>query len=59
MAIKLVVTNEFADYVKGQEITDPDEISRVLNSHLDAHVVKVAVPDAAPQVNLEAKSPKP
>jgi hypothetical protein len=57
MAIKLVVTNEFADYVKGQEITDPDEISRVLNSHLDAHVVKVAVPDAQPVT--ESKPLKP
>ena len=47
MAIKLICTQEFGDYAKGQEITDPDEIAAVRADHA-MHVVAVAVPDPEP-----------
>jgi hypothetical protein len=47
MAYKYVVTQPFHGYVKGQEITDPDEIAKVLADH-DFRVVRVFVPDQPP-----------
>ena len=47
MAYKYVVTQEFHGYVKGQEITDPEEIAKILADH-DMRVVRVFVPDAPP-----------
>jgi len=44
MAIKYIVTRPFHGYAVGQEITDPDEIAKVLADN-EAHVVRVAVPD--------------
>jgi hypothetical protein len=43
MAIKLVVTQPFADYAKGSEITDSAEMQRVQDEGLP--VVRVTVPD--------------
>lgn len=44
MAYKYVVTQPFHGYAIGQEITDPDEIAKVLADH-DFRVVRVYVPD--------------
>ena len=44
MAFKYVVTQPFHGYDKGDEITDPDEIAKVLADH-DFRVVRVYVPD--------------
>jgi hypothetical protein len=40
----LVVVHEFGNFVKGQKITDQDEVAAVLASHNHTHVVKVAAP---------------
>jgi len=45
MAIALVVTQPFADYAKGDRITDPATVQRLLDEH-HTRVVKVADPDA-------------
>jgi hypothetical protein len=45
MAFVLVVTQPFADYAKGDRITDADTIDKVL-VHNHHHVVKVSAPDA-------------
>jgi len=47
MAIKLICTQDFGDYAKGQEITDPAEIDAVRELHA-MHVVAVTVPDPEP-----------
>jgi len=47
MAFKYVVTQPFHGYEKGQEITDPEEIAKVLADH-DFRVVRVYVPDKPP-----------
>lgn len=49
MAYKYIVVHPFHGYAKGQEVTDPDEIAKVLADN-EAHVVRVYVPDepAAP-----------
>jgi hypothetical protein len=47
MAFKYVVTQPFHGYEKGQEITDPEEIAKVLADH-DFRVVRVFVPDEPP-----------
>jgi hypothetical protein len=47
MSIELVVTQPFADYARGNRITDPAKIAAVLLHH-EHRVVKVAVPDAPP-----------
>jgi hypothetical protein len=44
MAYKYVVTQPFHGYEKGQEITDPEEIAKVLADH-EQRVVRVHVPD--------------
>jgi hypothetical protein len=41
MAYKYIVTQPFHGYAIGQEITDPDEIAKVLADH-DFRVVRVA-----------------
>jgi hypothetical protein len=47
MAYKYIVTQPFHGYEKGQEITDPAEIARVLTDH-DSRVVRVVTPDNPP-----------
>ena len=42
----LTVTQPFADYKPGDVITDPKEVSAVLDSH-PSHVVKVAADEPA------------
>ncbi len=44
MAIKLVVTTQFADFKVGQEITDAATVARFAASH-PSFVVKVAAVD--------------
>ena len=48
MTFKYIVVQPFGNYTVGQEITDPDEIAKVLADN-EAHVVRVAVPDAEVQ----------
>jgi hypothetical protein len=43
--MKLIVTNAFADYAKGDEITDAKAIAAILASDNAGNVVKVAVPE--------------
>lgn len=45
MAFKLVATEQFQSYLKGQEITDPDAIAAILESASSVNVVKVDIPD--------------
>ncbi len=47
MAIALVVTQPFADYAKGDQITDPKTVAAILDGH-SHRVVKTNVPDPAP-----------
>lgn len=54
MAIKLVVTQPFADYVKGSEITDPAEMQRVQDEGLPA--VRVTVPDEPVKTKADASA---
>lgn len=41
--MKLIVITPFADYQRGDEITDPDTVRAILESEHAAHVVKVAL----------------
>lgn len=43
----LIVTAPFADYAKGEQITDADKIDAALTSN-PSQVVVVNLPDAAP-----------
>ena len=52
MAYKYIVTVPFHDYQIGAEITDPDEIAKVLATH-DPHVVRVTVPEPTPDAPKE------
>lgn len=36
----LIVTNDFQDYRKGDEITDPDTVAEILASEWNANVVR-------------------
>jgi hypothetical protein len=45
MTIKLIVTNSFGDYQRGDWITDPKEIDDVRAGHNAANVVPVDVPE--------------
>lgn len=47
MAIKLIVTSAFAEYAKGDEITDTPTVQAVLESENANSVVKVQAPDGA------------
>jgi hypothetical protein len=49
MAIKLIVTQDFGDHHRGSEITDAEEVARILDSEHQAYVVKVNAPDPAEQ----------
>lgn len=53
--MKLVVTEAFADYAKGDEITDSDTIKTILESDQAQLVVKVASPDPVPDSPVKAK----
>ena len=44
MAFKLVCTEPFHGYVKGQEVTDPAEVAKLMDDR-EHHFVRVAVPD--------------
>ncbi|WP_159098897.1 hypothetical protein [Aquabacterium olei] len=48
MAIKLIVTQEFGDYPRGCEITEPEAIAAVLDGDNATNVVKVNAPDPEP-----------
>lgn len=41
--IKLIVTNDFGDYQRGDQITDPDKVAEIRAGHNAANVVPVAV----------------
>jgi hypothetical protein len=47
MAIKLVIVSAFANYAKGDEITDTPTVQAVLESENAGNVVKVQAPDGA------------
>lgn len=46
MALKLIVTEPFGEYAKGQEITDPAAMQAVLASERADSVLQVQVADA-------------
>ena len=48
MAFKLVVTNTFADFVVGQEITDAELVKKYPASH-PSYVVRVMADEPAPK----------
>ena len=41
--MKLVVTQDFGEYKRGDEITDPDTVAFILASHNASHVNQVKV----------------
>lgn len=45
--LALVVTNAFADYQRGDQITDPEKVAELRDSHNAANVVAVNLPDEA------------
>lgn len=47
MAIALVVTQPFAEYAKGDRITDPNTVKAILEHH-HHRVVKIVSEDAKP-----------
>lgn len=54
----LIVTQAFADYAKGERITDPELVDVLFRSHR-GHVVPVNQPDLAPSVEEpEAAEPE-
>lgn len=53
--MKLVVTHEFANYSKGDEITDADAVKTILDGDQASNVVKVATPDASPDSPVKPK----
>jgi hypothetical protein len=56
----LICIEHFGPYAKGDKITAPDEVARVLDSPQHHHVVKVNAPDepapAPPRAELPAVS---
>lgn len=46
MAIKLIVTEPFSSYGKGDEITDAKTVQDILDGENSGHVVSVQAPDA-------------
>ena len=58
MAFKLVCTQPFHGYEKGQEITDPAEVER-LSEDREHHFVRVFVEDAEPASSYPALAPAP
>lgn len=46
MAIKLIVTEPFGEYVLGDEITDAATVQAVLDGENAGHVVPVQAPEA-------------
>lgn len=48
MEFHLTVREPFGAYAKGDEITDPAEVARVLASENEGHVLKRAAPDSKP-----------
>lgn len=46
--LALIVTNAFADFAKGEQITDPALIAELKDSTNAANVVQVNLPDAPP-----------
>lgn len=47
--MKLIVTQPFGQYETGQEITDPDTITEILDSSNASFVVKVVAPGDSPE----------
>ena len=43
MALKLIVTEPFGDYQKGDEITDAKTVTAIVDGENAGHVVKVTV----------------
>lgn len=54
MKTVLVVTHAFANYEKGAQISDPDEMAAALETN-EAHVVRSLVEDEAPAKTKAAK----
>lgn len=50
----LTVRETFEGRTRGQEITDPAEVKRILESRFEHHVVKRWVPDTPAPAKLEA-----
>ncbi len=48
MALHLIVTADFADFKRGDCITDPDKVAEIRDSHNAARVVPINAPDDKP-----------
>jgi hypothetical protein len=55
MAIKLIITEPFGGYDKGQEVTDAATVQSILAGDNAAHVVAVQVPET-PKAAKESKA---
>jgi hypothetical protein len=51
----LIVTEPFADYAKGDQITDSNAIDEILVEH-SGHVVAINLPDPSPSTKDSPKS---
>ena len=58
MALKLIVTNTFADYEVGAEISDQELVAKYAASH-PSSVVKVMADDPAPKSTVSMKPTTP
>jgi len=55
----LTVITPFADYKRGDQITDADKIGEILLGHNAHHVVQITLVDRRPAEGAEAVSPAP
>ena len=55
MARHLIVAQDFADYKRGDRITDPDEVASVLSAHRN-HVSPIDAADPEPAAKSKAKA---
>lgn len=47
--LALVVTSPFAEYQRGDQITDPARIAKIREAGQDANTVPIEVPDILPE----------
>ena len=51
----LIVTNDFADFKRGDKITDPAQIADIEQGGNQSNVVGVHVPDVMPEPTAEVQ----
>lgn len=54
--LALVVTSPFAEYQRGDQITDPARIAKIREAGQDANTVPIEVPDIVPEQQAGSQS---